>query len=99
VGEQPDPPIGAKGKITPPWQVNAPEAMIANAFEALQRGHASAHQQKLAMTWLVYECCDYYGLSFRPGEDGRRDTDFAEGKRFVGAQVVKMMNIKAGMLK
>ena len=50
------------------------------------------------MTWLIVDCCDYYGLSYRPGEDGRRDTDFAEGKRFVGAQVVKMMNIKPGML-
>ncbi len=87
-----------KGKITPPWEVKAPEAMIAAAFDALQKGHASSHQQKMAMTWLIVECCDYYGLSYRPGEDGRRDTDFAEGKRFVGSQVVKMTNIKPGML-
>ncbi len=88
----------ATGKITPPWEVKKPEAMIAGAFDALQRGVATAHQQKLAMTWLVVDCCDYYGLSYRPGEDGRRDTDFSEGMRFVGAQVVKMMNIKPGML-
>ncbi len=87
-----------KGKIIPPWETKAPEAMIAAAFGALQNGQASSHQQKVAMNWLIIECCDYYGLSYRPGEDGRRDTDFAEGKRFVGAQVVKMANIKPGML-
>ena len=87
-----------KGKITSPWEVKTPDVTIAAAFDALQRGQASSHQQRVAMHWLIVECCDYYGLSFRPGEDGRRDTDFAEGKRFVGGQVVKMANIKPGML-
>ena len=31
-------------------------------------------------------------MSYRPGEEGRRDTDFAEGKRFVGRELFKLLH-------
>jgi hypothetical protein len=57
-----------------------------------------ADQQKRALDWLVKKACRTYDLSYRPGEDGRRDTDFAEGQRSIGLQVVKLLNIKIGLL-
>jgi hypothetical protein len=34
---------------------------------------------------------EFQDLSYRPGEQGIRATDFAEGKRFVGQQVRKLL--------
>ncbi len=56
------------------------------AIKALIDGRAEPHQQQRVVVWLR-KACGMDALSFRPGgEDGRRSTDFAEGKRFVGLQ-------------
>lgn len=60
------------------------------AFKALQAGEANEHQQQRALRWIIEGAADYYGMSYRRGDsDG---TAFAEGRRFVGQQVVKMVN-------
>lgn len=81
-----------------PWKPTPFEPPDAAAFQALARGNATADQQKRALDWLVKNACRTYDLSFRPGEVGRRDTDFAEGRRSVGLEIVKLVNIKIGMI-
>jgi len=61
------------------------------AFQALERGDATEHQQKVALAWLIEQAAGYYDISFSPESD--RLTSFAEGRRFVGSQVVKLLRI------
>lgn len=81
-----------------PWKPPSFDPADAEAFQALARGNATGAQQKRALDWLVKSACSTYDMSYRPGEDGRRDTDFAEGRRFVGLQIVKLLNLKIGLL-
>lgn len=65
------------------------------AIQALQRGDASAEQQQHALKWIVEVAAATYDMPYRPGgEDGRRDTDFACGRAFVGHNIVKMLKLK-----
>lgn len=66
------------------------------ALKALREGKASPEQQQLAIDGLM-GITAYYDLSYRPNSD--RDTAFAEGKRFVGAQVVKMINLTSDVIE
>lgn len=65
---------------------------IIAAIRAVQSGTANEGQQKKAWDWIVYQASGYHDLSYRPGgEDGRRASDFMEGRRFVGAQMLKLL--------
>lgn len=65
---------------------------VLTAIRACIAGVANEGQQKAAMDWIITQAANYYDLSYRSGgEDGRRATDFHEGRRFVGAQIVKML--------
>ena len=64
----------------------------AEAFQALRRGDCPPHLQQRAVEWLI-RAAGTHDLSFRPGVDGDRLTAFAEGKRFVGMQVIKLINL------
>lgn len=81
-----------------PWLPAAYELADAAAIQALVRGDATADQQRRAVAWLV-NCSGYYDLSFRPGDGGDRETAFAEGKRFVGAQMVKLSKLALSKLR
>lgn len=71
----------------------------ATAIKALAAGTADPDQQKRALRWIIESAAGTYDLSYRPGgEDGRRDSDFAEGRRFVGSQIVKMLKINVAAL-
>jgi len=62
------------------------------AIRAVASGKANEGQQKTAFDWIINHASGYYDLSYRPdGMGGARATDFHEGKRFVGAQIVKML--------
>jgi len=83
--------------IPPPWlpfdwSLTQNVSKVA-AIKALDSGTATSEQQRLAMTAIIEDLCGYYDLSYRPGEDGARETAFAEGKRFVGAQLVKLTKL------
>ena len=67
------------------------------AMKALTAGTATAEQQKHALDWIIKTLAGTYEMSFRP--DSERETDFQEGKRFVGLQIVKMINLPAALLK
>ena len=67
---------------------------VVRAVRALFTGTASASQQLYAVRWLMYVTAaseEFQDLSFRIGTDGERMTAFAEGKRFVGMQIRKML--------
>lgn len=71
-----------------PWLPHEYTTEDAGAVRALFRGEAEQHQQ-LRVIEILKTISGGYDLSFRPGEDGRRNTDFAEGKRFVWLQFLK----------
>ena len=77
----------------PPWLPYPWEKDPAGtaAIRAVDRGEADAAQQRLALTTIIEGICRYYDLSYRP--DSERDTAFAEGMRFVGAQVIKISKL------
>lgn len=81
-----------------PWKPAPYEPADVAALQAMQTGSASPAQQKRVLDWLVRSCCRTYDLSYRPGEEGRRDTDFAEGRRSVGLQLVTLLNLKLGLI-
>lgn len=70
------------------------------ALQALSRGEANEKEQKRALDWIINNCAGTYELSFRSDQDGGdRETAFAEGRRFVGMQVVKMVNMAPAVLQ
>lgn len=63
------------------------------AVRAFHEGKASESQQIIVRDWLLHSVCRVDDMSFRPGgDDGRRASDFAEGKRYVANQYRKMLN-------
>lgn len=83
-----------------PWKPIPWEPADVAAIQALARGDASADQQKRALDYIIHGLAATYDLSYRPGgEDGRRDTDFAEGKRFVGTQIVKALKLNLAAIR
>lgn len=62
------------------------------AMRALATGTANEGQQKRAWDWIVYQASGYMDLSYRPlAQGGDRATTFMEGRRFVGAQMLKLL--------
>lgn len=75
-----------------PWnEVDVDKAdVIALQMVAMGKGEA-AHQRRV-IEILVNKLADTYNLSFRSDKDGgERATAFAEGRRFVGLQLVKLL--------
>ena len=60
------------------------------ALQALQSGVASEGQQKTALEYIINTLCGTYDEMYRPDP---RETDIAIGKRHVGLQIVKLLNI------
>ena len=82
-----------------PWFPAPYEKADASAIQALSRGLADPEQQQRALKWIIEGAAMCYGMSFIPGgEDGRRDSDFAEGRRYVGQQIVKMTKLNLAVI-
>jgi len=62
------------------------------AIKALAAGTASDSQQKRALNWILNNCCGVPDSTYYP--DSERDTIFAAGKRFVGLEIVALLNMK-----
>lgn len=84
-------------KLPPQMQPPEWEPADVEAFQALQRGDCPPHLQKRALEWLIRKAAATYELSFSPGDD--RLTSFAEGRRFVGLQVVKMLSLDTNKMR
>lgn len=62
------------------------------AIRALEQGQASEAQQRRVLEWIVHNASNYHDLSYREdGNGGDRATAFAEGRRFVGLQIRKLL--------
>lgn len=82
---------------TAPWYPPVYELADFYAIKNLAAGSASPEQQRRALKWIVENACGTYDLSYRPNSD--RDTAFAEGRRFVGLQIVKAVQLDMTKLK
>lgn len=82
-----------------PWKPVPYELADADALQALMRGDADKVKQQRALAFVIEKICGTYELSYRPGDEGRRDTDFAEGRRFVGLQLVKFLKLNLSALR
>lgn len=70
------------------------------AIQALLAGTADQYQQQRALKWIIEVACGTYDLSFRPGaQEGERDTTFAEGRRFVGLNIVKLTRLNVSRMR
>ena len=78
-----------------PWKPTPYSPQVHAAIKALADGKANEGQQQTALNWII-EASDYYDLAYYPGDNGRRDTDFAQGKRFIGSQIIKLINTNVG---
>jgi hypothetical protein len=82
-----------------PWKPVEYELADASAIQALVQGAADETQQRRALAFIIEQVCGTYDMSYHAGEDGRRDTDFAEGRRFVGNTLVKMTKLNLSNLR
>lgn len=80
-----------------PWYPPPYELADISALKGLAAGTASPEQQQRALKWIVENACGTYQLSYRPTSD--RDTSFAEGRRFVGLQIVKALHLDISILR
>jgi hypothetical protein len=75
-------------KVRQPWEPFTLNEFELRAFKSLANCNASDGQQKIILDVLLNKFCCVYDQSFRPGPDGHRATDFAEGKRYVGNRIL-----------
>lgn len=82
-----------KSKSAPaPWAEPIYEKADVIAIQMVALGKGDEHHQKRVLDILINKIAETYNLSFRPDQDGgERATSFAEGKRYVGSQLVKLM--------
>jgi hypothetical protein len=78
-----------------PWEPPVHDDTAIEAIRALTTGTANAAQQQHAWRYIMFMtgCSDEFsGMSFYPDDKGgERATTFAEGKRFVGLMLRKLL--------
>lgn len=80
--------------MSKPWMPAAYEDADVAAIRALSHGEATPAQQVHALQYIVETLAGYYDISFRPEPDGGAlGMAFHEGRRFVGAQLVKLTKL------
>lgn len=80
-----------------PWRPTQWDIEDAGAVQAVAYGKADEHQQQRAMRFVIEKLCACYDLSFRSGDT--HATAFAEGKRFVGLQLIKLVNLNLAAIQ
>ena len=91
-------PTPAQIAAASPWLPATYERADVVAWQAIQAGTADAVQQKRVLKWLIENLTGTYEMTFYPGGEGPRNSDFAQGKRFVGLQVVKLLHLNPGLV-
>jgi hypothetical protein len=92
-------PARQKSQPDRPWQMPRVADADIFALQAVAAGEANAAQQQRAFDCVVRILCETDRMTFWPGipgtaEDGRRATDFAEGKRWVGLQLRRIEKMR-----
>lgn len=80
-----------------PWKPTPWEPADVAAIQALVRGDATADQQRRAIDYIINDIAGTYDMSYRPGSE--RDSVFAEGKRYVGLQIVKATKLNLAAIR
>lgn len=80
-----------------PWHPPHAEDADVYAIKALAGGDATGDQQRRALAWIIGTLCGKDDLSYRP--DSPRDTDFAEGKRFVALELTKYVLMPVSVIR
>lgn len=83
-------------KPAPPYLRCDYDVPVVSALQALQRGEATAEQQKWCLNFIINQAAGTYNQSFQP--DGDRETAFAEGRRFVGLKIVALLHLNTAAL-
>ena len=78
-----------------PWHPVSWEKPEIAAVQALERGDANPEQQRTALNWIIMVAAGTYEETYYPDA---RDSDFAQGRRFVGLQIVKMLKLALSRL-
>ena len=86
-----------KPKTAPPHLRCEYDVPVVAAVQALSRGEATPDQQKQFLNWCINHAAGTYNQSFQ--EAGDRETVFAEGRRFVGLQLVKLLHLSTNALR
>ncbi len=79
-----------------PWHPYEWEPADAYALQAVARGVANEAQQKRALDWII-RSAGTYDATFYVGQQDA--TDFAQGSRHVGLQIVKLVNLPATLIE
>jgi len=78
-----------------PWLPPEHDEQVVYAIRAFAEGAANAGQQQMVWRYLMYVTAaseEFQDLSFRPeAKGGQWGTAFAEGKRFVGMMIRKLL--------
>jgi hypothetical protein len=69
---------------------------VSMAFKCLSAGNASEDQQKFVLDYLIKIGCRTYDTDWFIDE---RVSSFAAGRRYVGQQIVEMVNLPIGSIK
>ena len=85
----------AKTQPDRPWQMARLDDADIFAIQSVAQGMANDSQQARAYDYIVRVLCETDRMTFWPGgEDGKRATDFAEGKRWVGLQLRRIEKLR-----
>lgn len=78
-----------------PWKLPGLTTPDIVALQALEQGVADQHQQRHAWQVIRETLCGCERMTFWPGGlEGERATSFAEGKRWVAAQLRRISRLK-----
>jgi hypothetical protein len=87
--------VATKKRILGPDQPAQFEDADVYAVQALFTGTANDGQQKRAVKWILEEACKVKDLPWVAGGlEGQRATDFANGRKFAGHQILKMIELR-----
>lgn len=83
--------------VVPPYLRCDYDIPTVSAVQALSQGAATPDQQKQILNWIINHAAGTYNTSFQV--EGDRETTFAEGRRFVGLQLVKLLHLSTNALR
>lgn len=84
-------------KVVPPYFFCDYGVAEISAIQALERGEATPEQQKRALAWIINHAAGTYNSTFHP--DGAHTSAFAEGRRYVGLQCIKLLKLLPSAFK
>lgn len=77
----------------PDLRINRDETVVAGIKLWAEKGQfADERQGKIVLNFIIETLCGTHDLSFRPDDaGGQRDTDFHEGRRYVGLNLRRII--------